>query len=98
MSSQPAEQPPFSASLFCLGDMSDPERKIEVGQFREATSEPSAASAHRGCPVHSLGSILNPIPFESLCREETGDEIWIECNQQMYRLRKTKQGKLILTK
>ncbi|MCH2180100.1 MAG: hemin uptake protein HemP [Mariniblastus sp.] len=27
-----------------------------------------------------------------------GDEIWIENNGQLYRLRQTKQGKLILTK
>ena len=36
------------------------------------------------------------ISFESLAR--CGDEIWIENNGQIYRLRKTKQGKLILTK
>lgn len=36
------------------------------------------------------------IRFESLAR--CGEEIWIENNGQIYRLRKTKQGKLILTK
>ncbi len=36
------------------------------------------------------------ISFESLAR--CGDEIWIENNGQIYRLRRTKQGKLILTK
>ena len=44
---------------------------------------------------------LNPqlpkiISFESLAR--CGDEIWIENNGQIYRLRRTKAGKLILTK
>ena len=36
------------------------------------------------------------ISFEKLSR--CGDEIWIENEGQIYRLRKTRQGKLILTK
>lgn len=36
------------------------------------------------------------INFETLAR--CGDEIWIENNGQIYRLRRTRQGKLILTK
>ena len=36
------------------------------------------------------------IPFDQLAR--CGEEIWIECNGQIYRLRRTRQGKLILTK
>ncbi|MEZ6136679.1 MAG: hemin uptake protein HemP [Pirellulaceae bacterium] len=36
------------------------------------------------------------VPFDDLAR--CGDEIWIENNGQIYRLRKTRQGKLILTK
>lgn len=36
------------------------------------------------------------IPFDQLAR--CGDEIWIECSGQIYRLRRTRQGKLILTK
>lgn len=36
------------------------------------------------------------IKFEQLAR--CGDEIWIENEGQIYRLRRTKQGKLILTK
>jgi hemin uptake protein HemP len=36
------------------------------------------------------------VPFRELCR--CGDEIWIENDGQLYRLRRTKQGKLILTK
>jgi hemin uptake protein HemP len=36
------------------------------------------------------------VPFDSLAR--CGDEIWIENNGQIYRLRRTRQGKLILTK
>jgi hemin uptake protein HemP len=36
------------------------------------------------------------ISFQELCR--CGDEIWIENEGELYRLRRTKQGKLILTK
>ena len=36
------------------------------------------------------------ISFDTLAR--CGDEIWIENSGQIYRLRKTRQGKLILTK
>ncbi len=36
------------------------------------------------------------ISFNELSR--CGDEIWIENNGTLYRLRRTKQGKLILTK
>ena len=36
------------------------------------------------------------VSFETLAR--CGDEVWIENNGQIYRLRRTRQGKLILTK
>ncbi|MEO1617075.1 MAG: hemin uptake protein HemP [Planctomycetota bacterium] len=36
------------------------------------------------------------VRFEDLAR--CGDEIWIEHNNNLYRLRRTRQGKLILTK
>ncbi len=36
------------------------------------------------------------ISFGELCR--CGDEVWIENGGQLYRLRRTRQGKLILTK
>ena len=36
------------------------------------------------------------IKFDTLAR--CGDEVWIEHNGQIYRLRKTRQDKLILTK
>ena len=42
------------------------------------------------------GQLPKIISFESLAR--CGEEIWIENNGQIYRLRRTKQGKLILTK
>ena len=44
----------------------------------------------------SAAQLPKIIKFESLAR--CGDEIWIESEGQIYRLRKTRQGKLILTK
>jgi hemin uptake protein HemP len=46
-----------------------------------------------GVQVNRLPKI---IPFTSLA--PCGEEIWIENNGQLYRLRRTSQGKLILTK
>ncbi len=42
------------------------------------------------------GSLPKIVKFDALAR--CGDEIWIENEGQIYRLRKTRQGKLILTK
>ncbi len=39
---------------------------------------------------------LKIISFKELCR--CGDEVWIENEGEIYRLRKTRQSKLILTK
>lgn len=54
-------------------------------------------------PEKNLDSTESPnlripklVHFSDLCR--CGDEIWIELDGQVYRLRKTKQNKLILTK
>lgn len=44
----------------------------------------------------SQGMLPKIIKFTDLAR--CGDEIWIEFDSQLYRLRKTRQGKLILTK
>lgn len=40
--------------------------------------------------------LLKIVRFDDLAR--CGHEVWIENNGQLYRLRRTKQGKLILTK
>jgi hemin uptake protein HemP len=47
-------------------------------------------------PGVEMGLLSKIIKFDSLAR--CGDEVWIENNGQLYRLRRTKQGKLILTK
>lgn len=54
-------------------------------------SKPSGSES--AVPVSKLPKI---IPFSTLA--PCGDEIWIENNGQLYRLRRTSQGKLILTK
>ncbi|OYP31128.1 hemin uptake protein HemP [Rhodopirellula sp. MGV] len=49
--------------------------------------------SHAATPPIELPKIVR---FEELAR--CGEEIWIEFSGQIYRLRKTRQGKLILTK
>jgi hemin uptake protein HemP len=44
----------------------------------------------------ALAAMPKIVKFDALAR--CGDEIWIENEGQIYRLRKTRQGKLILTK
>jgi len=60
------------------------------------TAEPSETrwSAEVGAELNS--KLPKIVPFRDLCR--CGDEVWIENEGQLYRLRRTRQGKLILTK
>ena len=65
-----------------------------------ADQEPSS-SARDSHPEISAGvwpADFSPkiVRFDELAR--CGEEIWIEHNRQLYRLRSTRQGKLILTK
>lgn len=57
------------------------------------TASPVPASIETEVPRNPLPKI---IPFDGLAR--CGDEVWIENAGQIYRLRRTRQGKLILTK
>lgn len=59
----------------------------------QQTGEPDEAALATEADQAKLPKIIS---FESLAR--CGDEIWIENSGQIYRLRKTRQGKLILTK
>lgn len=63
----------------------------------EASVAPSASAPEHSSP-RSSGDHPFPkiIPFSGLVR--CGDEVWIENEGQIYRLRRTRQGKLILTK
>jgi hemin uptake protein HemP len=54
-------------------------------------STPAMPESMKGFP-----ELPKIIKFDALAR--CGDEVWIEHNGQIYRLRKTRQEKLILTK
>ncbi|MFT5301721.1 MAG: hemin uptake protein HemP [Mariniblastus sp.] len=72
---------------FCLANfMTDPKPNVP----NSVESNPHSEVTPR------LDQLPKIISFESLAR--CGEEIWIENNGQIYRLRRTKQGKLILTK
>lgn len=66
-------------------------------------SDPNLNSSGSGDQNHPMPESVQGFPelpkiikFDSLAR--CGDEVWIEHNGQIYRLRKTRQEKLILTK
>ena len=63
----------------------------------EAQSRPTSAedSAH-GIAADTAHVLPKIVSFKTLAR--CGEEIWIENDGQIYRLRRTRQGKLILTK
>ena len=65
----------------------------DPGQSDPGQSGPSPAAGESAGAAASLPKI---IPFSSLVR--CGDEVWIEHAGSLYRLRRTKQDKLILTK
>ena len=61
------------------------------------TDQGSGALVPASLEDHEVISKLPKIiSFEELAR--CGEEIWIENNGDLYRLRRTKQGKLLLTK
>ncbi|MEM8734434.1 MAG: hemin uptake protein HemP [Planctomycetota bacterium] len=60
---------------------------------RSSGKSPSPAL---GASVEQAQRLPKIVNFDTLAR--CGDEIWIENAGQIYRLRRTKQGKLILTK
>ena len=63
---------------------------------QEPTNQDSNAEDVVREEFSSVPNLPKIIRFDSLAR--CGEEVWIENNGQIYRLRKTKQGKLILTK
>jgi hemin uptake protein HemP len=72
----------------------DPDAPQTVSESVSTAHAPSAPlPSGSGGAVSGLPKIIR---FDSLAR--CGDEIWIENEGQIYRLRKTRQGKLILTK
>lgn len=65
-------------------------------QASQADSQEPAAPLHISQEESLVAKLPKIIPFTELCR--CGDEVWIEYQGQLYRLRSTKQGKLLLTK
>lgn len=74
--------------------MSDSEMK--PGNRPVSEEHNSAADVQKNDWDELADRLPKIIRFRDLCR--CGDEIWIENDGQLYRLRRTKQGKLILTK
>ncbi|MCH1495078.1 MAG: hemin uptake protein HemP [Rubripirellula sp.] len=76
--------------------MADGDEKIELNLG--ASPDPGVAeeSLTSSEPPDTAAFLPKIIKFSDLAR--CGDEVWIEFETQLYRLRKTKQGKLILTK
>lgn len=69
------------------------------GSVEPRLEDPSGgAPASREATTANATSALLPkiVPFGELAR--CGEELWIEHAGQLYRLRQTKSGKLILTK
>ncbi|SMP74276.1 Hemin uptake protein hemP [Neorhodopirellula lusitana] len=60
------------------------------------TSEPADSALQSVNVGPNASQSFKMVRFETLAR--CGDEIWIENEGQIYRLRRTRQGKLILTK
>lgn len=85
---------PLRVDFHPSGVMSDPNpaESSENSTVDPVEGVQGEAGGH-GDPLKSIPKIVR---FESLAR--CGDEIWIENEGQIYRLRKTRQGKLILTK
>lgn len=77
-----------------MGDAEQPQiERASISPSSEGGAEGGAAVQR---PVLPKPELPKMIPFRELCR--CGDEVWIEHQGQLYRLRCTKQGKLLLTK
>lgn len=84
--------PPSSAA-----GLSGPAAAAQPGGDVQVAGELQQAAGEAAPPTElQRASLPKIIPFATLAR--CGEEIWIENEGQIYRLRKTRQGKLILTK
>lgn len=68
----------------------------EANQVPENGDSPANRDSSKQTQDDLASKMPKIISFDQLAR--CGDEIWIECNGQIYRLRRTRQGKLILNK
>ena len=70
--------------------------KQPVGSLQVPEEESIMPSHESSSDALNSQALPKIISFETLAR--CGEEIWIENHGQIYRLRRTRQGKLILTK
>lgn len=94
----PVEAPPGSApaSLEPLRLVAGPSSGEQASEPPQADSAKHVSSDKHADPDRARNPLPKIIPFDGLAR--CGDEVWIENAGQIYRLRRTRQGKLILTK
>lgn len=84
--------------LVFLGAFPVNQRKRFSGPRMSSNPQSSETQAGKAVPLRApMEAVISKVVhFEDLAR--CGNEVWIENNGQLYRLQKTKQGKLILTK
>lgn len=96
---QPArKRPPLKPEAVPEPPAAEPpaaERPASLDRSGES-APPHLGPAEASLAEASPAGLPKIIPFTSLAR--CGEEVWIETGGQVYRLRKTRQGKLILTK
>ena len=72
------------------------EQKIAAEHVPLSSPSPELTGPESSGAMSQVPRLPKILKFEALAR--CGQEVWIENSGQIYRLRKTKQGKLILTK
>jgi hemin uptake protein HemP len=77
-------------------DTSNPAARQPVVEQEPQAGQESNKSMAPGVAAQTGHLLPKIVSFDALAR--CGDEIWIENEGQIYRLRRTRQGKLILTK
>jgi hemin uptake protein HemP len=76
----------------------DAKQSVDRAVVAESNEVPVDDAADTVAESQAPRSVLLPkiVSFETLAK--CGEEVWIEHKGQLYRLRQTRQGKLILTK
>jgi hemin uptake protein HemP len=87
---------PAPASLEPLRLVPGPSSAERAGELPRADSGRQDSAVRQAEQERAHNPLPKIIPFDGLAR--CGDEVWIENAGQIYRLRRTRQGKLILTK
>ena len=92
-STPPTSNAPHTDSAAIMTETEVPQTEMpETAEIETRVMGSTSGKPHPNNAPHTL----KVVRFENLAC--CGDEIWIENEGQLYRLRKTRQGKLILTK